>query len=378
MTEMYWVSHVGVQELLNALLDRVDNAEQAERTQTRAMPLDTRTFPALYKAKFEADRQQIWEYVEQLAKMRWILLQLSPSVPGMAPYERKPKVRIIDLPAVRQATGRTERIKTPMERWREAVFAELDASDDVKLNASRYRIDIPGRSPEEIVQQLNGLQALSGQPLMLREVSAKLFWGQSKVLDARQMLLATLLGVDECPFAEMPVQLQVFLPPEGFERVLFIENQVTFERATRELGIKHSGYALVFASGFKGSALRLRGEGGASLYFGAHGRIDDLAIEAFKRWLNSDVLFPCAFWGDLDYSGMAILKALRTSFPNMVAWEPGYAPMLEKLMAGEGHAPEAANKRHQREVEAVGCSYADLKLLPALSIKRKFVDQESV
>lgn len=70
-------------------------------------------------------------------------------------------------------------------------------------------------------------------PLMLREVSSKLFWGMSKVLDSRTGLVAALLGVDECPFPESPIQLQVFLPPGGFSGVLFIENLMSFEQAIR-------------------------------------------------------------------------------------------------------------------------------------------------
>lgn len=372
-----WLSHSGVQQLLNMLLDRTERAELAQSTQARATTLDARTFPALYKAEFDGDRQELWDYVLSLAKMQWIDLRLDKGQPGMAQYERKPKVKVLDLVAIRNATGRLERNKSPMERWREAVFSELSATDIVKLSVSKYRIDIPGRLPGEIARQLNSLQALAGQPLMLREVSARLFWGQSKILDGRQALVAATLGLDECPFAEVPVQLQIHLPAEGFERILFIENQVTFERATRELSAQYAGYALIFCSGFKGSALRLRCEGGASLYFAAHGRIDDVSREAFKQWLTSTILLPCAFWGDLDYSGMAILKALRNSFPNIVAWEPGYAPMLKRLLAGEGHAADAANKKNQRVVESVGCSYADMTLLPALSLKGKFVDQES-
>lgn len=373
-----WLSHSGVQQLLNMLLDRTERAELAQSGQIRATTLDARTFPALYKAEFDGDRQELWDYVVLLAKLQWIELRLDKGAPGLADYERRPKVKVLDLVSIRKATGRLERTKSPLERWKEAVFAELTASDIVKLSVSKYRIDIPGRAPEDVVRQLNGLHTLASQPLMLREVSARLFWGQSKILDGRQTLVTTILGMDDCPFAEMPVQLQIFLPPEGFECVLFIENQVTFERATRELGARHAGYALVFCSGFKGSALRLRAEGGTSLYFAAHGRIDEVSRETFKQWLNSTILLPCAFWGDLDYSGMAILKALRTSFPNMVAWEPGYAPMLKHLLAGDGHAPDAANKQYQRVVDAVGCAYADLTLLPALSMRGKFVDQESI
>lgn len=54
-------------------------------------------------------------------------------------------------------------------------------------------------------------------------MSSQLFWGMSKVLDKRQEFVAALLGVDECPLPESPIQLQA--PPlAGYRGALFIEN----------------------------------------------------------------------------------------------------------------------------------------------------------
>ena len=93
----------------------------------------------------------------------------------------------------------------------------LDCDDVVRDLVCRARIEIPGRTPAEVVAQLKLLPSLRDEPLLLREVSARLFWGLSKVLDKRQALVAALLGLDECPFPEMPVQLQAWLPGGGFE-----------------------------------------------------------------------------------------------------------------------------------------------------------------
>ena len=85
---------------------------------------------------------------------------------------------------------------------------------------------------------------------------------------------------------------------------------------------------------------------------------------------------PTFFWGDLDFSGMAILASLRTIFPSARAWEPGYAPMLERLSRGDGHSPIESGKERQRPVERTGCSYADEVLIPALGATNRFLDQE--
>ena len=67
---------------------------------------------------------------------------------------------------------------------------------------------------------------------------------------------------------------------------------------------------------------------------------------------------------------------MRTNFPDMQAWQPGYGPMLKTLLDGHGHSPEAADKRGQRPLEGVGCPYSDGQLLPALKARGEFVDQE--
>jgi hypothetical protein len=54
----------------------------------------------------------------------------------------------------------------------------------------------------------------------------------------------------------------------------------------------------------------------------------------------------------------------------------GYAPMLVRLDAGEGHAPEEAKKAGQKPILSTGCSYADSVLIPALAKHGRFIDQE--
>lgn len=300
------------------------------------------------------------------------------SIPGLCArrYERNPRLQVLNEQALRAAIGRQTRIKAPNELWREAVTAHLVADEPIKEIVARYRIEIPGRTAEQLVRQLGQLSNLRDEPLLLREVSARLFWGLSKVLDGRQALVAAVLGVEDCPFPEMPVQLQVFLPPAGFDGALFIENQATFEQATRDSSGRYARLALVFASGFKGSAKRLRTPAGASVYFASHGSLDEFLVTQFLDWLWRDEELPVWFWGDLDFSGMRILAALRAVFSNLNAWEPGYLPMLARLDQGEGHSPEAGGKEGQLCLQRTGCEFADTKLLPALIASGFFVDQE--
>lgn len=377
MTTPLWLKSAGIQGLLNHLVDKLDAASQQGTSLVRAIKLDTKSFPALFRAELEEAREQQWGHLQEMVAWGWFKLKLDKErILGQAAYERNPRLDILDEAAIRAAVGRQTRIKAPSELWRDAVVAHLVADDKTREAVARYRIEIPGRAAEEIVRQLNQLPSLRDEPLLLREVSARLFWGQSKVLDGRQPLVAALLGLDECPFPEMPVQLQVFLPPTGFDGVLFVENQATFEQATRDTSGRYGRLALVFASGFKGSAKRLRTPTGASVYFASHGSLDNALVSHFRDWLWGTGERPVWFWGDLDFSGMRILAALRAVFDGLCAWEPGYTPMLARLMGGEGHSPEAAGKEGQLCLQSTGCEFADTQLLPALMHYGAFVDQE--
>lgn len=171
--------------------------------------------------------------------------------------------------------------------------------------------------------------------------------------------------------------MQVFLPSGDFKSVLFVENQMSFEQATRSTSGAFNGLALVFASGFKGSARRLRGQ--ASVYYSQRGELASTARERFEQWLTYDKVSataPAHFWGDLDWSGMRILCAMRGSFPDLTAWQPGYVPMRDALLRGEGHSTEASDKSGQLPLAETGCEFADSQLLPAMLARRKFLDQE--
>ncbi len=195
--------------------------------------------------------------------------------------------------------------------------------------------------------------------------------------------MAALLEEDECPYPEQPIHLNVYVAG-AFVRILFVENKTSFERCIRSakdafVHGRSSAYdetALVYSSGFMGSARRLRMPT-ASRVFYCFDQVSELEpLMRFNSTFFGDADVETMFWGDLDYAGMAILSRLRANFPSARAWEPGYAPMVAKLEAGEGHAPEEARKASQKPIEATGCIYADDVLIPALAKHGRFVDQE--
>lgn len=371
-----WLQSGPVSELLNLLVDRLDSAEQRGSAKTQSVALDEKTWPALYKAPMESTKEDLWEHLVEMASWRWLKVRSESSLASSSGYASSPRVAVINEEAVRQAVGRAMRRRSTVERWREAVNRGLEATEAVKRAVGDYCIDMPDRSMVAIIQQLNQLPALASKPMLLREVSSQLFWGMSKVLDKRQGLVAAVLGMDECPFPESPIQLQAYLPSAGCNGVLFIENLMSFDQATRSTSRAFEGLAVVFASGYKGSARRLRSPAGCSLFYSNRGELEETLRDEFEAWLFGSETKKAFFWGDLDWEGMRILAAMRGSFGGLSAWKPGYAPMLAALCAGRGHTPQAADKQGQKALAFTGCGYADSELLPALHATSKFVDQE--
>lgn len=376
-TPPQWVGSPAIQALLNKLVDRLDSAEARGSANAQTVALNATTWPSLYNARLESEKEHLWEQLLTLVERGWLQVSPESAKRSAGGYDKQPRVRVLDEIAVRQAVGRPERLRTPSERWREAVSNHLNASPEVKKGVADFCIELPDRTMGDVVERLNHLSELVDEPLMLREVSARLFWGMSKVLDNRAGLVALVLGMDECPFPESPIQLQVHLPEGGFDQVLFIENQVSFEQATRSDSPLFKRVALLYASGFKGSASRLRVHGMTSLYYGHRGSLTAADRQRFESWLISDQpTMPVYFWGDLDWSGMRILASMRSSFPRIDAWKPGYEPMLESLRKGLSHSPDDADKKGQKPIASVSCAYADATLVPALRSLGRFVDQE--
>ena len=195
------------------------------------------------------------------------------------------------------------------------------------------------------------------------------------MLDTREDLLQQLYP--EIEFAPRPILLHVYLP-ESFNGVLFIENQDTYIQALAGRPAEVKGLALVYGAGFKSSAARIRTREGAVVHYqgGSFGSLQ----ANFEGWWfdHSPSGWPVWFWGDLDFSGMGILKALRQRFSDAQAWQPGYAPMVDLLRDGRGHSADLADKAEQVDPGSTGCLYADEELLAAVREIRRFVDQEAV
>lgn len=366
--------------LAHALLRK---AERSEGGRTISLQLDAQTLPELGNAQSPDALSHLELLLEELAATGWVRLKADKPRRFQTLAERRPALQLLDAAALAEWSG----FEPAAPRWtRQLVQALREQPELLTVPNSPALLDyllrsplpaFEGQKPVDCAAVLNALAADCAATHevtpYLRELSARHFRGLSKVLDAREELLR-LLGAGEGCFLEAPVQLLVDLP-EGWagDEVLFVENGVCFERMARWREPAWARSALLYAAGFRSGARRLRAHTGSSTYWRGH--VSAVNIQRFEDWLYAGVGDPAvAFYGDLDFAGLAILAQLRACFSACAAWRPGYEALLARLESG--HAPEEARKERQQDPGITGCPFADEVLLPALRRQRRCVDQE--
>lgn len=384
--------HPFLQRLATRLLAK---AERSAGGGPVRLKLDRREAPELHG---QTDAEQVQRGVMQLQDLcgtGWVSLTLAPPREFAGFVDRNPQLELRDFDALAAWAGYTRQAMRWQRQWLEHLAARWLPPAATTPPEPRALLDYLARNPllalqdlpmDEAARSLEALQSLcaSGLELPLREVSARVFQGRSKVLDSREELLR-LLGAAPGQFQEAPIQLLLDIPT-AFDEALFIENLVTFERMAdrRQSAWRHS--LLIYAAGFKGSARRLRSRQGCRLYVRASPSLDSAAQpapaaqgggpQAVEDWLFGAADLPVRFFGDLDYAGMQILASLREVFADAQAWIPGYGMLADALERGGGHAPGLAAKELQTDPGHTGCTYADQRLLPLMRRHGRFMDQE--
>ncbi len=360
--------------LLNIFIDRLDQQPATARTHAVGLNLNEKTFPALFQLGDEADR--LWDLIASLDEdHRLIHITLKKQRDPFAPRYLQARLRLREESEarLRDWLGRPAGL-SPLQQWRNAVANQREQFPGEIDKLASHRIVAPGQDDATVVAAFAAIRTYQNQSLSLRQLSSRCFWGDSKFLDNRETLVRALFPAIR--ISPRPVLVNVFLP-ESIEGVLFIENQDSYTQAITAQQDTFKHLALIYVAGFRGSAARIRETDGASLHY--HSVSPTTRRSEFERWwfrqMHTD--WPVHFWGDLDYSGMGILKALKKRFVEISAWRKGYIPMLERLQQGKGHPPVLADKQAQKDPGNTGCQFADTVLLPLIRERLAFVDQEA-
>lgn len=358
--------------LLHTFIDKFDRKPAEEWKQPPELKLTASCCPKLFRLNEDADRS--WQLLKQLETIGCLLIITKPKRNQFDP-EYKDARLLFELHFEESVRQWLQRPRQPLlqREWQAAVaqYADKLPGDAAPLLARP--IVVVDRSAAEILDGFVAIAHYQQQALTLTQLSARCFWGQSKFLDGREELITALYP--HIQLTPRPIIINVYLPAK-IDCVLLIENQDSYCSAINGRPDAARNMALVYCAGFRGSALRIRNAAGVSFHYQG----DCSRQPEFESWWFSEVWSGPAihFWGDLDYSGMAILKALRQRFDLIEAWQPGYEPLLQQLHEGNGHTPLQGNKEEQGDPQLTGCDYADNTLLPALRAAGLFVDQEMV
>jgi len=359
--------------LLNTLLTNIDKGR------VRPLRVNNKTLPALFDYSSE-NTEYYWSLIVDLADEYAIFsIDLARPRPGVEVYE---KARLVLKPGGESLLRhwlQRPRVESYPVSWKRAV--ERNAQYFIAGGAALLAKPIhrQGQTAEQVVDGFVQAAKVLGEPMTLRALSAKCFWADSKFLDAREDLVRRLLPNADTHLITRPLLIHIAMATTT-QQVLFVENQDTFLQllALQRGGSICSNTTLVNSAGFRGASSRIRQRGATQFtHVQPH---DDEQFQAFQRWwLNEgNAAIPCYFWGDLDYSGMAILAALGQSFTRIAAWQPGYRAMLSYHSRGLCHSGEASGKQRQIDPGDVHCTYANNILLPLLRSTKMFVDQEVV
>lgn len=258
--------------------------------------------------------------------------------------------------------------------WQAAVDRRSAAFADAGVVLRDSLLQFSGQSSDALVAAFTDIPHYLNEPLSLRELSARCFWGDSKFLDKKETLLQELFPECIHYLQPRPLLLSVYIPRK-LEQWLFVENQDSFLTLA---STKPETTAIVYSAGYRGSATRVRERAYVALSY-LNTDVDTNVLNELKAaWFERKGALPVFFWGDLDFAGLGILAAMRQSFPAMTAWRPGYGPMLERLEQGWGHEYSQAAKGKQLDPGQTGCAYADMQLLPAIYKYQRFIDQEAI
>lgn len=355
-----------LRKLLGMFCDKLDRRAAPLWQQPPEIKLTPASFPHLFTLGEAADRG--WFLLQELAR-HYRLFDIKPN-PKRRPidpeYQDARLIFNFETETLLRAWLERPRKEDAHRAWTEAVQTTDFPGDRTALAAAP--LTFADKSPEQIVAAFAALASFIGQGYSLRQLSARCFWGDSKFLDGKEALVQQLYP--QARIEARQLILDIWLPHE-MHGVLFIENQDSYATMVGN----HPGLALIYCAGYKGAAHRIRDVGSVLRHYSG----EPAHIATFEAWLFAQQgEWPVWFWGDLDYEGMRILKALKQRFAAIDAWRPGYEILLRYLRETGGHPTAHGRKGEQTDPGATGGEYADTVLLPALRGTGSFVDQEIV
>lgn len=223
------------------------------------------------------------------------------------------------------------------EQWFESINNSKIADAKKEHLFKLKPIEYTGKSAKEIIDRIELYLNDYRKNDFVREVSAYIFFGHSKMLDNRQDFWE-LFEIEQAP-------IQILIHNESnSNKILFIENKQTFESMKLKEKIVNE-YILVYLSGFMGTAMRLREKKYRAFY---QSNTQNHNIDLNSIFDNQN-LYSYFFWGDFDYAGLGIFLSLKKTFDSLEFWDIGYKKMIDMVKNNLGHTKTILKKENQNK-----------------------------
>lgn len=362
------LENISISKVLNDILNQLDKKPFSQRTNNINIAINEKNFKELYEPSEELNDEYLEKDIENLVKEG--LFSFSKNTKSFLPLIER-NVKLVfnkDFEnIIREFYNRNKIVNT----WENALL-KFDFDIELLEILKKSPILIPTKSHTEVLERFNIWVNSSLKSNSIRQESARCFWGISKVFDKKYELC------NYFNLIEKPILLQIHTKSNNSKKVLFIENLETYISCIESKNILLNDFVLIYSSGYKASAKRVRQEDGSKIFFSNTDLFDDKEKKKFLLWFysNDNEKKEVYFWGDLDYSGLSILASLKKNFTNLKAWESPYSLMAKELENDNGHAYEMAEKQNQKKIDITGCEYSDEVLIPLLNKTKMFLDQE--
>lgn len=361
-----------IQDVLNRFLDQLD---RNVKTQFR---VNNKSAPELFDHQ-EDDPQYLWHLLKTLDNEYHVLtISKQRGKTGHDSYDNAQLSFNQDKETLIRDWLNRPAFDPYTLTWNE-TFAKVSHVFEDGGEALRIPLRSQGKSASEVLQGFANVAKEINTTQTLRNISAKCFWGDSKFLDGKHNLICQLFPQASHNILPRPVLMNIALC-DDIEKVIFVENQDSFLMLKHIAEKEHRFIktAFVYSSGFKGTSSNIRKKG--EVLFSTLGLTSASAMNEFEQWWFGQSHHPISahFWGDMDYAGMSILKALRKSFTDVTAWQPGFELMRNFHKQGHGHTIRDSKKMQQLDPGTTGCVYADDILLPIIRSSQRFLDQEII
>lgn len=359
-----------IRKVLNDVLNQLDKKPFSQRTNNINIAINEKNFKELYEPSEELNDEYLEKDIENLVKEG--LFSFSKNTKSFLPLIER-NVKLIfnkDFEnKIREFYYRNKIVDT----WENAL-SKFNFDEELLEILKKSPIVIKTKSHLEVLEKFEIWVKSNKKSNSIRQESARCFWGMSKVFDNKYELCKYFNLLDK------PILLQIHVKTKNAKDVLFIENLETFIACIESKNSVFDELILIFASGFKASAKRVRQKEGSKIFFSNTDLFDTKEKQEFLDWFysNDNEKREVYFWGDLDYSGISILNSLKDNFQNLKAWEKAYSLMVKKLELSEAHRPNMVDKQNQKTVTNSSCKYTNEELIPSLNKTNLFLDQEII